>query len=119
MGLYRGLGLGNVGAILGWFSGAGGAVLCAKRAEINTAFVSQSITPESLHETMFCGHVLETKIYMLVSGQSTSKSSCAEIYTQHTHTSCENVWPPRGGTDSTNYRMLCFACTCSRSMRAA
>ena len=55
-GLYRGPGLGNFGAILGWFLGAGGAVLCAKRKEINTAFVSQSIAPKSLHETMFREH---------------------------------------------------------------
>jgi hypothetical protein len=56
MGLFRGPGLGNFGAMLGWFSGAGGAVLCAKREDIDTALVSQSIAPQSLHETMFHEH---------------------------------------------------------------
>jgi hypothetical protein len=72
MGLYRGPGLGKCGAILGWFLGAGGAVLCAKRKEINTAFVSQSIAPKSLHETMFREHLSEAKLYILVSSQSSS-----------------------------------------------
>jgi hypothetical protein len=55
-GLYRGPELGNCDAILGWFLAAGGAVLCAKRKEINTGFVLQSIAPKSLHETMFREH---------------------------------------------------------------
>jgi hypothetical protein len=56
-GCIGGLGLGSFGAILGWFLAAGGAVLCAKRTDINTAFVSQSIAPKTLHETMFREHV--------------------------------------------------------------
>jgi hypothetical protein len=62
MGLYMGLGVGNVGVILGWCLAAGGAVLCVKRKEINTAFGSQSIAPKSLHETMFREQCPETKI---------------------------------------------------------
>jgi hypothetical protein len=62
MGLYGGPGLGNLGAILWWFSGARGAVLRAKREEIKRAFVSQSIDPESLHEAMFREHVSQTKM---------------------------------------------------------
>jgi hypothetical protein len=64
------------GAILGWFLGAGGAVLCAKRKESHTAFVSQSIAPTSLHETMFREHVFgKTSKYSLVSSQSSSTFS--------------------------------------------
>jgi hypothetical protein len=46
-----------LGAILGRFSGTGRAVLCAKRKEIETAFDSRSIAPESLHEAMFREHL--------------------------------------------------------------
>jgi hypothetical protein len=65
--LSRGPGLGNFGAILGRFLGAGGAVLCAKCKESHTAFVSQSIARKSVHETTFREPFSETKLYMSVS----------------------------------------------------
>jgi hypothetical protein len=46
----------NCGASLGCFLAAGGAVLCSKCKDNHTVFVSQSIAPNTFHETMFRDH---------------------------------------------------------------